>query len=112
MKYLIKLSDGYIYPHTETLATQSGMREPTQKEVDDFFGVASVQAKKLVVEAEVDIENRSKMSDNEVKAWAEARKIDNDKNAIAQYSLAKFGKKANKQFNELNMVRELIRLEK
>ena len=87
------------------------MREPTQKEINDFFNVVAVQAKKIVIEAEDDVENQSKMTDGEVKEWAMAREIDNDKDSISQYSLAKFGKKANKQFNELNMIRELIRLE-
>ena len=107
MKYLIKISDGHIYGYSEMLAKRNDMREPTTRELDSFFNVVATQEK----DEPKNDKQTQEFTDDDVKEWAKVRAIDNDKETIYQYGLAKYTKKLSKSFSTLNMLRELMAID-
>lgn len=104
MRYLIKTTDGYIYPYTDIQAKKSDMREPTTKELDAFFNVVATQEKEKTKEL-------PEITDEQAKEWAKDKGLDNDKDAITAYGEQEFDTKINKTMTPFNMVRKLMALE-
>ena len=119
MKYLVKISDGYIYPYTEILSVRNDMREPTQDELNDFFGLVKAlvpEKKETKAPANVVIEDNlvstpgRVRSDEEVLLWAELHELELDKNAISDCGVAAYGTSINRKLTIPNMLRKLIEL--